>query len=202
MLDLFEELHSIIEEIKKLRKTNFLIKKYYDEFITLHYHSLVELKNMDFCLDYMSYPDFTKLVSDELKKCFYIIKEEITTRIIKIKELEEQKGKIIDNIIEYSTFSSDELIELLSFFSTNQELFIENVLLKKELPDKISFFIKKKNKIYLNPKLQRYITKELFYFLKFYINLRLWSEYPNLKDAYLLYVLEQKERLESTCIKL
>lgn len=209
MPDLFKTLYELNRKIENLKETEHLVAKYYDSFITIQYTSMIELKNIDFCLDYLSYPDFTKIVSENLKDNIHKIKQEMESKKIERQKLEKQREIIIDEIIKYSTFSIKELIEFLNIYSENSPQILNKIMFilsyqrkKGNTSNIVSFYIKKKHSIYMNNKLRKLMNSDQINFLKFCINLRAWNEFLSLKDAYLLYILEEKEKKETfnSCI--
>lgn len=200
MPDLFIELENIILKIRLLKEEEALEEFYMDDMIRLNYSSFCELKNMDFYLDYMSYIDFTKMVSKELTKSIHIMKKDTLIRKMQIQKLKEQKLKLIDDIVSYSVFSRQDLKELLCIFYEHPDGILKKIWMQNT--NSIPFFIKKNHKLFMNNILKGYATKELIDFVKFYINLRSWQENLDIKNAYILYRLEQKETEKQfrTCI--
>lgn len=200
MLDLFIELENIILKIRLLKEEETLEEFYMDDMIRLNYSSFCELKNMDFYLDYMSYIDFTKMVSKELTKSIHIMKQDTLIRKLQIQKLKEQKLKLIDDIVFYSVFSIQDLKELLCIFYEYPDGIVKKIL--RQNTNSMTFFIKRNQKLFINDILKEYVTKELIDFVKFYINLRGWQENLDIKNAYILYILEQKEveKQFRTCI--
>lgn len=200
MPDLFIELENIILKIRLLKEEETLEEFYMDDMIRLNYSSFCELKNMDFYLDYMSYIDFTKMVSNQLIESIHIMKKDTLIRKLQIQKLKEQKLKLIDDIVSYSVFSIQDLKELLCIFYEYPDGILKKIL--RQNTNSITFFIKRNQKLFINDILKGYVTKELIDFVKFYINLRGWQENLDIKNAYILYILEQKEveKQFRTCI--
>lgn len=200
MPDLFIELENIILKIRLLKEEETLEEFYMDDMIRLNYSSFCELKNMDFYLDYMSYIDFTKMVSNQLIESIHIMRQDTLIRKLQIQKLKEQKLKLIDDIVSYSVFSIQDLKELLCIFYEYPDGILKKIL--RQNTNSITFFIKRNQKLFINDILKEYVTKELIDFVKFYINLRGWQENLDIKNAYILYILEQKEveKQFRTCI--
>lgn len=198
MTDLLIELNNVTKEIENQAETLYLIVKYYEDIISLGYINQIELQNIDFCLDYLDYCDFSKLASSNLKKLQSEVRKEIAKIQSDIEQLNIRKEEIIDQIISYSSFNRDELTEILYLFGNKENIpkVLDSVYKENTL---ISFFIKLKNRIFLNKGLKNIITPELLDFIKFYINLKSWGESKSIEEAYLLYDLETKDDFR-TCL--
>lgn len=201
MPDLFEDLRNVILEIRFLKEIEHLEELYSDDVIRQNYISLTELENIDFCLDYLSYIDFTKMVSKELLKCVHTMKEDTRSVQLKIRKLKEQKSMIIDDIVHFSSFSVQDLEILFSIFLANSSDVVEFIL--NSHLKMFSIFIKVNNKLCINDIFREYITDDLLDFVKFYIHIKSWQENLDFESIYSLYVLEQKEEENQfiTCIQ-
>ena len=182
MLNIFELLDNLIFEKRELENSLQLQILYHQELIDLQYHYSAILKNPEACLDYISFLEYTKCSSNELKPILYTMEEEQKTLQARMSFLDTIIHAYLKSIVASSNLSYQEGFLLCRYFH-----FVPNQVVLSENSN-LTFFILDGDELFLNPKLQG-ISSDAVEFMKYYINLKMVlpdKEYT-LTDAYTMY---------------
>lgn len=182
MPNIFELIDNLVWEKRELENMLQLQSDYNQELIDCQYRNSVIMKNPEACLDYISFLEYTKCSSTELKPILHTIEKEKKKIQDRISFLSTIIDAYLKAIISSSILSYQDKLLLCSYFS-----FLPNHVLNSEDSD-ISFFILDGDELFLNPKLQG-ISSDAVEFMKYYINLKmvLPDKGYTLTDAYTMY---------------
>ena len=147
MIDIFEEINLLNNEIEdKTEILNNLIK-YSSEILDASYVHEVDYQNPDSCLDYISFTEYSIMITENLKQIFRNSQKEIDDYKQKIKVLKIRLNHLLQEIERLSTCSIQDLNQAPIFLASEEKIVINPIFAKILTPEIISFL-----KDYINQK--------------------------------------------------
>ena len=147
MIDIFEEINLLNNEIEdETEMLNNLIK-YSSEILDASYVHEVDYQNPDSCLDYISFTEYSIMIAENLKQIFRNSQKEIDDYKQKIKVLKIRLNHLLQEIERLSTCSIQDLNQAPIFLASEEKIVINPIFAKILTPEIISFL-----KDYINQK--------------------------------------------------
>lgn len=147
MIDIFEEINLLNNEIEDETEILNNLIKYSSEILDASYVHEVDYQNPDSCLDYISFTEYSIMITENLKQIFRNSQKEIDDYKQKIKVLKIRLNHLLQEIERLSTCSIQDLNQAPIFLASNEEIVINPIFAKSLTPEIISFL-----KDYINQK--------------------------------------------------
>ena len=147
MKNIFEEAEELEYLIIEKRDMVENLIKYGLEILEKSYKNEVDYQNPDSCLDYISFTEYSIMITENLKQIFRNSQKEIDDYKQKIKVLKIRLNHLLQEIERLSTCSIQDLNQAPIFLASNEEIVINPIFAKSLTPEIISFL-----KDYINQK--------------------------------------------------
>ena len=162
MRDIFEEINLLRNEIEEKTETLNNLIKYTSEILDASYVHEVDYQNFDLCLEYISYKEYSSLISQNLRRAFQQLQQEIHEYKNSIEILKVSLKSYLKKVENLSVCSYEDIKTL--WMSFNQPFNLGKNF--KEVP----IFLAMEEKVIINPIFSKIPTLEMISFLKDYIN--------------------------------
>ena len=182
MKNIFEEAEELEYLIIEKRDMVENLIKYGLEILEKSYKNEVDYQNPDLCLDYISFPEYSSLISQNLKSIFYQLQSSLSAYSTELEKLTLLLKKLLQKIEKLSMISIKELGYLSIFFDTS--------IPENRNESHIAFFQNIDMKLKVNPKLRAFVTYDMIELMKEYVIIKDNQEDLTLK----VYLGEEKER--------
>ncbi len=147
MIDIFEEINLLNNEIEDETEILNNLIKYSSEILDASYIHEVDYQNPDSCLDYISFTEYSIMITENLKQIFRNSQKEIDDYKQKIKVLKIRLNHLLQEIERLSTCSIQDLNQAPIFLASEEKIVINPIFAKILTPEIISFL-----KDYINQK--------------------------------------------------
>lgn len=147
MIDIFEEINLLHNEIEDETEILNNLIKYSSEILDASYVHEVDYQNPDSCLDYISFTEYSIMIAENLKQIFRNSQKEIDDYKQKIKVLKIRLNHLLQEIERLSTCSIQDLNQAPIFLASEEKIVINPIFAKILTPEIISFL-----KDYINQK--------------------------------------------------
>lgn len=147
MLDIFEEINLLYNEIEEETEILNNLIKYSSEILDASYVHEVDYQNPDACLDYISFIEYSAMIANNLKQIFRNSQKEMDDYKQKIKALRIQLNNLLHKIERLSICSIQDLKQTPIFLASEEKIIINPIFSKILTPEMISFL-----KDYINQK--------------------------------------------------
>lgn len=147
MIDIFEEINLLNNEIEDETEILNNLIKYSSEILDASYVHEVDYQNPDSCLDYISFTEYSIMIAENLKQIFRNSQKEIDDYKQKIKVLKIRLNHLLQEIERLSTCSIQDLNQAPIFLASEEKIVINPIFAKILTPEIISFL-----KDYINQK--------------------------------------------------
>ena len=147
MIDIFEEINLLNNEIEDETEILNNLIKYSSEILDASYVHEVDYQNPDSCLDYISFTEYSIMITENLKQIFRNSQKEIDDYKQKIKVLKIRLNHLLQEIERLSTCSIQDLNQAPIFLASEEKIVINPIFAKILTPEIISFL-----KDYINQK--------------------------------------------------
>ena len=175
MLDIFQELEIINRLIEEDTYKLEALSKFYHESIVANFEHQVDYQNIDICLDHMSYGDYSKMISQSLRKIMNDIASESQNYYRTIKALKVIKTSFQNQILSISRIA------------------ISDFILMEENIQAIEVFCIQDNELCLNSSLVT-LPSEIINFLFFYMNEKSKNPATYIEESFQNFELQKEQR--------
>ena len=182
MKNIFEEAEELEYLIIEKRDMVENLIKYGLEILEKSYKNEVDYQNPDLCLDYISFPEYSSLISQNLKSIFYQLQSSLSAYSTELEKLTLLLKKLLQKIEKLSIISIKELSYLSILFNAS--------IPGNRNESHIAFFQNIDMKLKVNPKLRAFVTYDMIELMKEYVIIKDKKEDLTLK----VYLREEKER--------
>ncbi len=135
-MDIFSEVMHINELIRLEEEFCEKLLNYFDDMIQKSFEEGVLYVNIDICLDYIDFSNYSILLSQNLKEILKNIQMELKEHGLKIEYLKNLLKEKILMIVKFSTLNQFELQKLLEIFPIKK---VENLDTIQSLPVFVDF---------------------------------------------------------------
>lgn len=184
MIDVFEEINLLHNEIEEEMDILNNLMKYSSEVLETSYVNEVDYQNQDLCLDYISFTEYSIMISKNLKQILRKSQQEIEDYKQKIKMLKLLLNHLLNEVARLSVFSVQDFQNLLKSFGVEFNF-------KPDLKQ-VFIFLASEAQIIINPIFSQFLTPEIISFLKDYISDK-YNEGTLLLSTYLKDYIKLRE---------
>lgn len=185
MLDIFQELEIINRLIEEDTYKLEALSKFYHESIVANFEHQVDYQNIDICLDHMSYGDYSKMISQSLRKIMNDIASESQNYYRTIKALKVIKTSFQNQILSISRIAISDFLMILEKFNYH--------ILMEEKIQAIEVFCIQDNELCLNSSLVT-LPSEIINFLFFYMNEKSKNPATYIEESFQNFELQKEQR--------
>ena len=181
MKNLFNELTIIDSLLETGRYDLDNLQKYYTDIATQSFRNTADYLHEETCLEYMSYPDYSKYMAKNLKKIVVGLNEEIVKYESFIQSLLRVREHLLNKIMVTSVLPAAEVMDILKLFGYNPSLEIFAILRY------IHIFTLKDGALELSEELCMNFPPDVIEFILFYVNAKSGNLKKQVEDIYFAY---------------
>ena len=181
MKNLFNELTIIDSLLETGRYDLDNLQKYYTDIATQSFRNTADYLHEEICLEYMSYPDYSKYMAKNLKKIVVGLNEEIVKYESFIQSLLRVREHLLNKIMVTSVLPAAEVMDILKLFGYNPSLEIFAILRY------IHIFTLKDGNLELSEELCMNFPPDVIEFILFYVNAKSGNLKKQVEDIYFAY---------------